>query len=89
MVLVEPGGFKTGIWSDTEREISKREGSRYDDAYRRTLQTTRLWEPLMGDPVQCANVVADAVTTRWPRSRYLVGHDAQAFALWNSLTPTE
>jgi len=89
VILVEPGGFKTGIWAETESEISKRQGSRYDDAYRRTLQTTRLWEPLMGDPVRCAKVVAGAVTSRWPRSRYLVGYDAQALALWSSLTPTE
>ena len=89
IVLVEPGGFKTGIWNEMESEISRRADSRYDDAYRRTLQTARLWEPLMGDPVRCAKVVAGAVTTRWPRSRYLVGYDAQALALWSSLTPTE
>lgn len=89
VVLVEPGGFKTGIWEENEREISKREGSRYDHAYQRSLQATRRWEPFMGDPVRCAKVVAGAVTTRWPRPRYLVGYDAQALALWNSLTPTE
>jgi len=42
VALVEPGGFKTGIWEETEREVAKREGSRYDPAYRRTLSTTRL-----------------------------------------------
>jgi NAD(P)-dependent dehydrogenase (short-subunit alcohol dehydrogenase family) len=89
VVLVEPGGFRTGIWEETEREIAKRAGSRYDPAYQRTLTTTRLWQPLMGDPVQCAKTISTAVTTRWPRARYLVGYDAQALALWNSLTPTE
>jgi NAD(P)-dependent dehydrogenase (short-subunit alcohol dehydrogenase family) len=89
VILVEPGGFKTGIWEETQREIDKRAGSRYDAAYRRTLSTTKLWEPLMGDPVRCAKVIAGALTTRWPRARYLVGYDAQALALWSSLTPTE
>jgi NAD(P)-dependent dehydrogenase (short-subunit alcohol dehydrogenase family) len=89
VVLVEPGGFRTGIWEETEREIAKRAGSRYDAAYRRTLTTTRLWQPFMGDPVQCAKTIGTALTTRWPRARYLVGYDAQAFALWSSLTPTE
>ncbi len=30
VILIEPGGFKTGIWEETQREIAKREGSRYD-----------------------------------------------------------
>jgi NAD(P)-dependent dehydrogenase (short-subunit alcohol dehydrogenase family) len=89
VVLVEPGGFRTGIWEETEREIAKREGSRYDDAYKRTLSTTRLWQPLMGDPAQCAKVIASALTSRIARTRYLVGYDAQALALWSSLTPTQ
>jgi len=89
VILIEPGSFKTGIWAETEREIAKRAGSRYDDAYRRTLSSTRLFQPLMGDPVRCANVIASALTTRLPRTRYLVGYDAQALALWSSLTPTQ
>jgi NAD(P)-dependent dehydrogenase (short-subunit alcohol dehydrogenase family) len=89
VILVEPGGFKTGIWDENEREIEKHEGSRYDAAYRRTVQATRLWRPLMGDPVQCARTIASALTTRIPRTRYLVGYDAQALALWSSLTPTQ
>ncbi|MGH8978780.1 MAG: SDR family NAD(P)-dependent oxidoreductase [Acidimicrobiia bacterium] len=89
VVLIEPGGFRTGIWAETEREITKRAGSRYDPAYRRTLSTTKLWQPFMGDPVQCAKTIGTALTTRWPRARYLVGHDARAFALWSSVTPTE
>jgi NAD(P)-dependent dehydrogenase (short-subunit alcohol dehydrogenase family) len=88
VALVEPGGFKTGIWEETEREVAKREGSRYDPAYRRTLSTTRLYQPLMGEPAQCARVIATACTTRFPRARYLVGYDARTIAFWSSLTPT-
>jgi NAD(P)-dependent dehydrogenase (short-subunit alcohol dehydrogenase family) len=89
VILIEPGGFKTGIWEENEREIAKREGSRYDAAYRRSLFSTRLFQPLMGDPVHCAKVIGSALTTWLPRTRYLVGYDAQALALWSSLTPTQ
>ena len=89
VILVEPGGFRTGIWEETQREIAKRAGSRYDSAYQRILTTTRWWQPVMGDPVRCAKTISGAVTGRWPRARYLVGYDAQAFALWSSFTPTE
>ena len=88
VILVEPGGFRTGIWEETEREIAKRAGSRYDSAYRRTLTTAKLWRPLMGDPAHCAKVIGTALTARWPRSRYRIGYDAQALALWSSITPT-
>lgn len=90
VVLVEPGGFKTGIWEEFERDITKREaaGSRYVDAYRRSLTGQRLLEPIMGNPDACAKVIATALTTRLPRARYLVGLDAQAMNLADSLTPT-
>jgi NAD(P)-dependent dehydrogenase (short-subunit alcohol dehydrogenase family) len=89
VVLVEPGGFRTGIWDGTESEIEKRAGSRYESAYERTLLGTRLSQPFMGEPETVAKVIARAVESRWPRPRYLIGYDAQAFALWDRLTPTE
>jgi NAD(P)-dependent dehydrogenase (short-subunit alcohol dehydrogenase family) len=90
VVLVEPGGFKTGIWAEMERDIDEREadGTRFAAAYRRSLQGQRLLEPIMGQPAACARVIADALTTRSPRSRYLVGIDAQAMLLAQRLTPT-
>jgi NAD(P)-dependent dehydrogenase (short-subunit alcohol dehydrogenase family) len=88
VVLVEPGGFRTGIWEETEREIEKRAGSRYDPAYRRTLQGTRLSQPLIGDAGKVARVIAGALSG-FTRPRYLVGYDANAIALWSRLTPTE
>jgi short-subunit dehydrogenase len=88
VVLVEPGGFRTGIWEETERQIGKRVGSRYDPAYRRTLQSTRVTQPLMGDPAHVARVIAAALSG-FTRPRYLVGYDAAAVALWSRLTPTE
>lgn len=90
VVLVEPGGFRTGIWEEFERDIERREqaGSRFGPAYRRSLQAQKLAEPLMGAPAACAKVIAGALTARLPRARYLVGVDAMAANLADSLTPT-
>jgi NAD(P)-dependent dehydrogenase (short-subunit alcohol dehydrogenase family) len=90
VVLVEPGGFKTGIWEEFERDVAKREadGSRFASAYRRSLQGQRLLEPIMGNPKQCAKTIASALDARSPRARYLVGLDAQALNLADTLTPT-
>jgi len=89
VTLVEPGGFKTGIWEENEREVAKRAGSRYDDAYQRTLRSTQLAAPLMGEPGRVAKVIASALASRRPRARYLVGYDAQMLAAWSRFTPTE
>jgi NAD(P)-dependent dehydrogenase (short-subunit alcohol dehydrogenase family) len=88
VILVEPGGFRTGIWEQNEKEVAKRAGSRYDAAYRRMLLGTRLATPLMGDPSTVARIVANALTTRSPRARYLVGYDAQLLAAVDQVVPT-
>lgn len=90
VVIVEPGGFKTGIWEEFERDIGRREadGTRHGSAYRRSLQAQRLMEPIMGSPAGCAKVIATALTTSIPRNRYLIGIDAQAMLLAQRLTPT-
>lgn len=90
VVLVEPGGFKTGIWEDAERDVAAREraGTRYGSAYRRMLQAVRLGTPVMGNPSSVAKVIASAVDSRSPRARYLVGFDAQVLNLVDTVTPT-
>lgn len=90
VILIEPGGFKTGIWEENEKAIRQREehGTRFAGAYRRTLSTTRLADPIMGEPASCAKVVVRSLTARLPRARYLVGVDAQVLALASNLTPT-
>jgi NAD(P)-dependent dehydrogenase (short-subunit alcohol dehydrogenase family) len=88
VVLVEPGGFKTGIWEELERDIAKRGDSRFGPAYRRSQRLMKLAEPIMGDPGQVAKVIADVLGSRSPRARYLVGIDANLIALTDRLTPT-
>lgn len=88
VVLVEPGGFKTGIWEEFAADVESHAGSRFEDSYRRSLALTRLSEPVMGHPRRCAKVIAGALTARVPRARYLVGYDAQALAVMQQFTPT-
>lgn len=83
VVLVEPGGFRTGIWEEFEGDVAAHRDSRYKASYERTLMLTRLGQPFMGHPRQVAKVIATALSTRIPRARYLVGPDAQALALVN------
>ena len=88
VVLIEPGGFKTGIWEELERDIERRGDSRFLGAYRRSQQLMKLAEPIMGDPGQVAKVVASVLGARSPRARYLVGIDANLIALTDRFTPT-
>ena len=89
VVLVEPGGFKTGIWEELRRDVDRfeTEGARLAPAYARMLRLQRLLEPIMGHPEQCARVIADAVEAPHPNGRYLVGLDAQAIHLSSRFTP--
>ncbi|MEN8159050.1 MAG: SDR family oxidoreductase [Myxococcota bacterium] len=88
VVLVEPGGFDTGIWEGVDRSVDERSDSRYAAAYRRSASSTRLSKRLMGDPSRVARVIAQALRSRSPSARYLVGQDAQALALVERLAPT-
>ncbi len=88
VVLVEPGGFKTGIWDDNESALERHTGSRFAAAYERELQLTRLWKPVMGDPSRVAAVIGRALDSPFARARYLVGLDAHAMALADQVTPT-
>jgi NAD(P)-dependent dehydrogenase (short-subunit alcohol dehydrogenase family) len=89
VVLVEPGGIRTGIWDQAEAEMRGRSGSRYADAYERTLAQIRLAQPFMADPSRVARVIARALAARRPRPRYLVGLDARSAAALDRLVPTE
>jgi NAD(P)-dependent dehydrogenase (short-subunit alcohol dehydrogenase family) len=86
VILVQPGAFKTGIWEGMDTPDPA--GTRYGAAYQRARQNRRLIEPLMGNPDQCAKIIAGALTTRLPRARYLVGVDAVMLAAAQGVTPT-
>jgi hypothetical protein len=71
-----------------DQDIDKRDTSDYRGAYRRSRQGLELATPFMGDPQACANVIACALSTRFPLPRYLVGADAWAITALHLLTPT-
>ncbi|HEX2039481.1 MAG TPA: SDR family NAD(P)-dependent oxidoreductase [Acidimicrobiales bacterium] len=58
--LVEPGGFRTAIWDDMERDIARHEenGSRFVSAYRRALRTMQFGQTFMGNPGTVAHTIA-------------------------------
>ena len=87
VVLVEPGAFRTNIFSEAEANMESREDSAYQESYARSAALMRLAEPFMGHPKQVAKVVGRALDARNPRDRYLVGIDAQAFDLAWRFTP--
>jgi NAD(P)-dependent dehydrogenase (short-subunit alcohol dehydrogenase family) len=88
VVLVEPGGFRTGIWEEVSDQIDSRPESQYLRAYRRSAMGLRLSQALMGQPDQVARVVGRALGSRFPQSRYLVGMDAAALSAAQIMTPT-
>jgi len=88
VILVEPGGFKTSIWDENERAVESRKGSRYEGAYRRSLASLKMAEPLMGDPETVARVITKALKARRPQPRYLVGYDARLLAAAEPIIPT-
>lgn len=88
VVLIEPGGIRTGLWDEVEELPEAHPGSRYGAAYRRSATTTRLARPLMREPASVARTIGRALEARFPRARYLVGPDAQALALLEQLAPT-
>lgn len=91
VVLIEPGGFRTGIWEDVASDVERRSESRFLTAYQRTLRATQLSMPFMGQPKKAARVIGRVMEARSPRARYLVGWDAQALVMANrmALTPVK
>lgn len=88
VVLIEPGGFKTGIWEEFESDVSRREDSRYEAAYDRIRSLLDPFMKFMGEPEGAANVIAKALTVQSPHARYLVGRDAQVIAAAQPFLPS-
>jgi NAD(P)-dependent dehydrogenase (short-subunit alcohol dehydrogenase family) len=89
VVLIEPGGLKTGLWAELEEDVGPHTGSLYDASYERTRTLVRSYLEFMADPTRVARCIGKALTTPSPRARYLVGPDAQALAVSQPLIPTQ
>jgi hypothetical protein len=77
VVVIEPGCFRTTLWTDALRDLARRERSHYGRAYRLTSGRLRALDRVMGDPRRVATTVVRALTARRPRARYVVGWDAR------------
>ena len=69
VVLIEPGGFKTGIWEEFESDVSRREDSGYEAAYHRIRSLLDPFMKFMGEPEGAAKVIAKALTVNAPHAR--------------------
>ena len=88
VVLIEPGGVKTGIWADLEQSAEHHAGSAYEQGYDRARALVHLFTRFMGQPDGVAKAIGRALTAWSPRPRYLVGPDAQFIAAAQPFLPT-
>lgn len=95
MIVVEPGGVKTPIWSkggaaadellaEMPGDVERNYGSLVAGMRREAEKIDR--ETGL-EPAEVARVIGRALTARRPRARYLVGRDAKSRALLVKLLP--
>ena len=89
VVIIEPGAIHTEIWGAFEDDVFRRDGSAYDAGYQRVHALLNAFSQFMGEPDGVAQAVGKVLTTRSPRARYLVGHDAEVIAAIQPLIPTQ
>jgi len=88
VILIEPGGLKTGIWAELDDNVGRYSDSHYDASYGRTRALVGAYTGFMGNPARAAHGIGKALTVGSPRARYLIGPDAQAMAVAQPLVPT-
>ncbi len=94
VVVVQPGGIATPIWTKGRAlaeqltgQISPEQRDRYGPILAAASRRARQTAAAGIAPDRVAEVIATAITTRRPRTRYLVGRDAQITARVAALLP--
>ena len=87
VILIEPGSFNSDIWSTAGTRLPDMNDA-YRPAYERALQIASHRGPGLPDPVWVARAVRLALGNPVPLARYLVGADAMAGTLLDSVVPT-
>jgi NAD(P)-dependent dehydrogenase (short-subunit alcohol dehydrogenase family) len=87
VVLIEPGGFGTGIWERGVGPLPPKNHSPYKDSYS-LAERMRRQSSTPPDPLPVARMVRAALDSPRPRARYLVGADARAGTTLEALVPT-
>lgn len=88
VILVEPGGFGTGIWNGARDRLPEdHTESPYAAAYARADGLSAAAERLP-DPIWVARTIRLALAVPYPLARYLVGIDAVVGTVLDTLAPT-
>jgi NAD(P)-dependent dehydrogenase (short-subunit alcohol dehydrogenase family) len=87
VILVEPGGFGTGIWNQANERLPESADGPYAGAYARARMAATAGERLP-DPVWVARTIRLALATPYPLARYLIGVDAVVGTVLDTLAPT-
>ena len=95
VILIEPGGVKTPIWTKSEQlademleDVPPEAERLYGGLIEAVRQGTRRIATETGiEPSEVAEVIGKALTANRPRARYLVGNDAKQRAVMSKLLP--
>lgn len=88
VVDIEPGGYRTGIWSGAQHELrSRRAHSARPDIYDRVLGRLDGAKGLMGDPEWVALAVGQVLTTGRPAPHIRIGPGAGWLRLLDQFVP--
>jgi NAD(P)-dependent dehydrogenase (short-subunit alcohol dehydrogenase family) len=88
VILIEPGGLRTGLWEELDQSVGRYVGSLYNVNYERTRTLVRAYMGFMTNPTRVAQCIGKALTSGGPRARYVIGPDAQTIAAAQALIPT-
>jgi NAD(P)-dependent dehydrogenase (short-subunit alcohol dehydrogenase family) len=77
VVVIAPGGFRSGATDEMADVVDRYRGSPYAKAFQRMDLGFLLMKPLWTDPGTVARVVAEVATVESPRGKYVVGTDAR------------
>lgn len=86
VILIEPGGFASGIWQRGVDALPPPEGSAYAHLYG-LADGMLAYARGLPEPGPVAVAVHRALTSRRPRARYLVGADARVGTLMETILP--
>ena len=87
VILVEPGGFGTGIWDNANDLLPDEVGGPYAAAYDRARDLASAARRLP-DPIWVARTIRLALAVPFPLARYLIGVDAVVGTVLDTLAPT-
>jgi short-subunit dehydrogenase len=85
---VEPGGFRTGIWSRTQDELRVRQAvSSRPETYCAPLAVVDRLASTAGDPADVAAAIGRILTTADPPAHLRIGEDAAPLRVLSELVP--